>query len=256
MAKFCKYCGKELKKGETCECLSKMEIKKETKSNKKDDELKKAAETIKTEVTENSKRYANQFFMVCKDIFRKPLDTMKSFIENENFGITMMILILSSLVIGLCTVSFLKGIYSGINSMLSGNLYSGYGSVLEVSYFKMFLCVSSGMFLGYLLLAVIFDLGFEKISRVNISFKKALSAIAISVLEPAFFCILAAFFTVFSYKLAIIIIIYAIILYLINLYQSFLMSGSMEKNHFNHLFAILILLFGFLAVYLLPNLFL
>jgi len=249
MAKYCKYCGKELKNQETCNC----------KTEKKE-ELKKATETIKEEVSISSKKYWNTLGKISKNIFIKPKETIEEFIDQEDTPLTMILLIATSLIIGICTVSFLKGIYSNLITSLNtfDNLYQPQiiNNVWNISYLKILLCVSLGMFLGYILLAIIIDLGFEKISQIKLSFKKVLGTIAISALEPTFLCIIGAFLTIISYKLAIIIILYALLLYIINLYQSLKYAGKVSSTHYNHLFSILMLLFLFLAIYLIPNLFL
>lgn len=248
MAKFCKYCGKELKPKEKCNCINQEEVEK-SKTKKENTELKRATEIITKEVNESGKRYAKKIFEICQNIITNPKQTGKEYFENDDFNITMIILILTSLLIGISTVSFLKGI-------LIGEYFSWNGhQVWNISYFKILLCVSLGVFLSYILLAVIFDLGFEKISQAKISFKKALTTISISALEPTIYCIIGAFLTIISYKLAFIIIIYAAILFLINLYHYF-KENIEPTEHYNQLFSILILIFLFLAIYLIPQVFL
>lgn len=254
MAKFCKYCGKELDQEKKCSCQ-----KEKTKNNKvekeKSTELQKATETIKNEVSDSSRRYAEKIWKTIQNIFTKPKETLIEYINNDDLTLTMIILILTSLILGVCSVSFLKGMY-GIN-LLHNQSYSAYNyQIWNISYFKILICVALGVFLSYILLAIIFDLGFEKISNIKLSFKDALSSIAISVLEPTILCVFGVILTIFSYKLAFILIIYATTLYLINLYQVFGELREIKSNHYNHLFTILILIFTFLAIYLIPKLFL
>lgn len=258
MKKFCKYCGKELSGEEKCPCQS--DTKKELKDNKKVKEkkttdLQKATETIKTEVSDSGKRYAKQLWNTIQNVFVKPKETLQDFVKNDDSTLTFIILILTSITIGICAVSFLKGMYYGINQ-----LYSYYPvhneHIWDISYFKVLMCIALGVFLSHLLLAVIFDLGFEKISKISLSFKSALSSIAISILEPTILCVFGAILTIFSYKLAFILVIYASVLYLINLYQTFGELRNVKSTHYNHLFTILILIFSFLAIYLIPKLFL
>ena len=259
MAKFCKYCGKELEKGGKCLCQKETKEKEmkeiESKTKQKNKELQKATETIKLEVTDSSKKYAEKLWQTIQNIFIKPKETLIEFINNQDTTLTMILLILTSLTIGICAVSFIKGMY-GVN-MLYDHSYSYYkDTIWNISYFKILICVALGVFLSEFLLAIIFDLGFEKISKINLSFKSVLSSIAISILEPTILCIIGAILTIFSYKLAFIIVLYAGILYVLNLYQTFGELREVRSTHYNHLFAILFLTFSFLAIYLIPKLFL
>jgi hypothetical protein len=262
MPKFCKYCGKELKKGKTCSCrLEKetTEINKNSKDltiteKKKNSDFQKATETIKTEVTDSSKKYAKKLWDIIQNVMIKPKETLVEFINQEDITLTMIILIITSLIIGVCTVSFIKGMY-GIN-FLPTSTYSLYkDNPWNISYFKILICIALGVFLSYLLLAVIFDLGFEKISKIKLTFKSVISSIAISILEPTILCVIGAILTIFSYKLAFIIIIYAGTLYLFNLYQTFGELREVKSTHYTHLFIALFLIFSFLSIYLIPKLF-
>ena len=250
MVKFCKHCGKKLKSEEVCNCQTKI------KKNTENTELLKATETIKNEVSDSSKKYLEKFGELWKDIWSHPKKTMTSFMKEEDNTLTILILIITSVLIGLCTISFIKGIYTNYLPMNQLMKYSETPYVWNISYFKILLCVSIGVFLSYILLAIIFDLGFEKISQINLSLKKFLAIIAISVFEPTMYCILGAFLTVVSYKLAFIMICFALLLYLINLYQNIEIMSELNTENYNRIFSSLILIFLFLAIYVIPNLFL
>lgn len=256
MAKFCKYCGKELKKGEVCSCKT----QKEKVENSKNTEYEKAKETIKLEVSTTSKRYFQKMGSLIKSIFQNSSQTMHDYLKEKDYHLTYLLIFLSGAVLAFCTVSFLKGIYTTLSQVTSGyRFYTATQNINQfwnLSYFKVFCCVFIGVILGYGLLAIILDLGFEKISKTKITFHDALSAIAISLLEPTIMCVIGAFFTIFSYKLALIFIFYALFLFLINLYQAFQIAGDVLSKHYNRLFVILLLIFIFLAIYLIPNLFL
>ncbi|MCI8575652.1 MAG: hypothetical protein HFI09_04195 [Bacilli bacterium] len=258
MPKFCKYCGKELEKGEKCNCNTekgkKKNIDSKTIEKKQNSDLQKATETIKTEVTYSSKKYAEKLWKTIQNILLKPKETLIEFINNDDTTLTMIILIITSVIIGICTVSFIKGMY-GINLLYTSSYPVYKDNIWNISYFKILVCVALGVFLSHLLLAVIFDLGFEKISKIKLTFKSVLSSIAISILEPTILCIISAILTIFSYKLAFILIIYAGILYILNLYQTFGELREVKSSHYNHLFTILFLIFAFLSIYLIPKLF-
>lgn len=254
MAKYCKYCGKELKQGKSCDCQ-----KNTTKEEKKNrNRFDKAKDTIKTEMSNSSKKYFEKFGTLCKNILVNPKEAMYEFVQKEDVPFTMILITVSSLILAFCTVSFLKGIVA--------MTISGYGDstmypnmireVWNFSYFKILFCVFLGLYIGVVLLAVLFQLGFERVNQKNLNFKKILSVISVSMVEPTFICIASAFFTVFSYKLSILLLLYGVLLFLFNLYQNMKYAGEIESSAYNRLFSVLLLLFLFLAIYLIPNLFL
>lgn len=251
MAKFCKYCGKKLEKNEKCTCIEKQE-------KGKNMELEKTKNTIKEEVSSTSKKYLFKIGNIIKDILINPKKAGEAFMKEEDNILTLIMLLLSSVIISFCTVSFLKGIYGNIALYNNFDTYYKTNTMNQMwnySYFKIFCCILLGIIIGYLILAIVFNIGFEKISKKNITFKKTLAVIAISITEPTIMCIISAFLTIFSYKLSIILILYLLLLFIVNLYENFKQIIK-ESNHYNHLFIILTIIFGFLAIYLIPNLFL
>ncbi len=258
MAKFCKYCGKELKKGEKCDCEK--SILKSEKVNHS--ELEQAKETIKKEVTNSSIQYFHKAGKTIQGVFKNFNEEMKRFIDASDSILTFLVLGCSALILAFCSVSFLKGIYASVNqAMTSISSYYNYSNSLSVqeilhfSYFKILCCIFIGLIFVYLLIATIYYLGFEKISQNHISFRKTLSVIAVSIIEPTLVCIGCVFLTVFSYKLAILFLLYAIVLFVINLYSGFFYATKTVSQSYNRLFVFLFLIFLFLSVYLLPNLF-
>lgn len=248
MAKYCKYCGKELEKGKICTC------QKENKDRKNKKDFEKAKETIKEEVSNSSRQYTKEIIATWKGIFKDSKATTQNFIESENQLLTMIIICLTSVILSFCVISFLKGINS-VNLLNPNQYYTHSTTLWNHNNFKALCCIFIGLFLGKLLLGVVFSLGFEKINQKNITFKKTLATIAISLIEPTTMIILSTFLTFFSYKLTCLLIIYSFLLFFTNLYQNFKLAGEVESNHYNRLFVILIVVFGFLAIYLIPNLF-
>lgn len=248
MTKFCKYCGKEIKKDEKCSC--------DKAVSKQKKEFEKAKDTIKEEVSSSSKIYIKKLGNIVQNIFADPKETADNFVKEGNGVLTSIILLLSSLIISFCIISFLKGFYSDVSPYSFATQYSTrtINQMWNFSYFKILCCIFLGLLIGYAILAVIFNIGFEKISKNNITFKKTLSIIAISLVEPTILFVLSAFMTIFSYKIAIILVLYLIILFMLNLYGNF--KQIAESKHYNQIFSILIILFCFLAIYLIPNLFL
>ncbi len=245
MAKFCKYCGKELKKDQNCDCKQKKQ------------EIAKAKETIKVEVTNTSKKYIQKTLDLCKNIIQNPKETVTQFLKEEDFNLTLIILLLTSVILGFCAISFIKGIYALTTETLNmKNIYTGINHIWHFSYFKILCCIIIGFIISYILLAIVFQLGFEKICNKQVGFKKTLSILSISMIEPTLVGILSVFFSIFSYKLSIILILYGILLLILNIYQNYQIGGEVEAKGYNRLFAILIIVFSFLAIYLIPNLFL
>lgn len=248
MAKFCKYCGKELNPKEECDCVKKQVEKKE---------FEKAKETIKLEVTNTSKKYVQKTIDLCKNMLVNPKETVKIFLKEEDFNFTIIILSLTSIILAFCAISFIKGIYALTTETLNmKNIYTGMNYIWHFSYFKILCCIILGIIFSYIILAVVFQLGFERICKNQVGFKKTLSILSISMIEPTFIGIISVFFYIFSYKLSILLILYGLLLLILNLYQNYKIGGEIDTITYNRLFAILIIIFSFLAIYLIPNLFL
>jgi len=155
MAKFCTKCGSPLEEGQTCKCES---VKKEVKTNKS------------SSFTDLLKNYVE----LVKKSFKNPIDVLKENATEDSFNLSLISIGVSSIAMGLLICLMVK-------SMLSG-----FGSMVEIPYVKVFLLGFVTMASMIAILALVSYLLIEKVFKSNTSIKKmfvlfGLSSIIITV---------------------------------------------------------------------------
>lgn len=141
MAKFCTKCGSPLEEGQTCKCES---IKKEVKTNKS------------SSFTDLLKNYVE----IVKKSFKNPIDVLKENATEDNFNLSLVSIGVASIAMGLLICLLVK-------SMLSG-----FGSMVEIPYIKVFLLGFVTMASMISIIAVVSYLLIEKVFKANTSIKK------------------------------------------------------------------------------------
>jgi len=155
MAKFCTKCGSPLEEGQTCKCES---VKKEVKTNKSSD------------FTSLLKNYIE----IVKKFFKNPIDILKENASEDNFNLSLVSIGASSIAMGLFICLIVK------------NMLSGFGSMVEIPYIKVFLLGFITMASMIAILALVSYLLIEKVFKANTTIKKmfvlfGLSSIIITV---------------------------------------------------------------------------
>lgn len=181
MAKFCTNCGKKLKEGEVCNCV------------------KKTEETLPTKIDFN--KYLNKAIEVISKMFTAPVDYIKKYTKEDNFVMSIILVIVSGIAVGLFTLALIKNIYT--NVMDSMGLGAGFGSLVrmsnvEIPYFKCFL-ITTLLGIGmHFLEALVLWIVCEKGLKVKIDYKKALNVVA----PISIYMTLASFFAILGIYLA------------------------------------------------------
>ncbi|MBR3198459.1 MAG: YIP1 family protein [Bacilli bacterium] len=110
MAKFCTNCGKKLKEGEKCDCTP--------------------------AVTSNID--FQKILDICKNMFIKPIDTMKEFTKKSNFTLAMILTGALSIIAGLFGMAIMKNAFALIGNQSLYRTYA-YGSMpVNIPYGKIF----------------------------------------------------------------------------------------------------------------------
>ena len=91
MAKFCTKCGKELN-GKACDCS------------------KNASTSIIGDI--DVKESCMDCLNVLKDIFTKPIETIKDFVVENKFISGIIMIVVAAISAGLCKIATLKSMYS------------------------------------------------------------------------------------------------------------------------------------------------
>lgn len=112
MAKFCRYCGKELEEGMVCSCAQNATQEESTMANNK------------------IKAYAKQFWILIKAFIKKPISVGANFVNACDFKYALSIMGLQSILVALIAMSLVGKFNSAIKNAveLSGSYASAVGS--------------------------------------------------------------------------------------------------------------------------------
>ena len=235
MAKFCTNCGKKLKEGEVCNCA-----KKNVSTN-----------TSTTDIN----GYLNKIWDVMQKMFKAPIDCVKEYTKEDNFIVSIILVIVSGISFGLFSLALIKNVYANVMDSMG----YGLGSFMsmqtpEIPYFKCFLIVSLlsiGMyFLEALVLWLVCDKGF----KVNIDYKKSLNVIAPISIYMTLASLLSIIGVYLAFWIVLILILVAGILRITTLTLSLKESVKVDQNKIGYAM-IAILTIPTLVLYLLISLF-
>ncbi len=157
MAKYCTNCGKKLKEGETCDCV------KETKTKEKE---------VNQEISEMTKKGTK----IIANFLEKPIDTAKKYVVDENFSMSVILLIIGSILTGIFALLVSKEILS----LFLGNFSFGYDYISsEIPYFRIFMTTTALTIGFYFLEALVIWLIVEKMLKKNFNYKKIVNIVGL-----------------------------------------------------------------------------
>lgn len=229
MAKFCNQCGTALVDGKCPKCS----IKKEKVENPE-------------EVVEEN--VLTEYVDLIKGMFKKPVETIKNNIEESNFTVGILSLIICAIVFGIFMQSLVSNLFSkmgldlsianaGIVSINSRLARTGLIlPTLSLIGIKMAILFA----LGSLMLAGIIYFIHAIIYKKKINFKKIM--IMIGIIEiPFTIILLVAIITSFiHFVLALIILVIGISILMVHLHQGILLLSKMSKTQTIYTIAICI----------------
>lgn len=203
MAKFCTKCGEKLVDGKCSNCDYK-------KSSTNYEDIKDKSFDLSKEVFDVVGGYTKRIFNLIKELFTKPVTTIKTYTKAENTSLSCILLLLASISMGLLILVAIKEIYGylfgGINNYES--IFTSYVQTIKIPYFKIFVVSNFIVISFYLLEAFILYFALDKILKIKFSFKKALnyvSLLSIPLMCASFLSILGVFISIY--------IVYALIIF-------------------------------------------
>lgn len=209
MAKYCIKCGKELK-GKTCNCESKKE--KEIKEGL--DEIIEIKETL---------------LNVVKGMFTKPIDTMKSFIKDENMTIGFILLGIQVFVVALLMLIGAKELY--------GSLFSGYSYLslsVEIPYARIFFSTLFGGAISVLAFAGLLYLVSTKLFAGKTTFGKIVSHLGVISIFITLAALASMILLFVLTELMLMVIIAGLMLHVCYLFLGLPSSIEMDENKYGY----------------------
>ncbi len=240
MAKFCTKCGKPLEDGKTCDC----EFTKKEESSK--------AGVVQTTSGVDINRYINSYIDIVKGIFTKPVDTMKKYIEGEQYILGIIAIVLNSLISGIflyCLCSEAMGLIGSF--MGYGSIFSGYAGDLPVM--KIILYGLLFMVVGFFSTAGMIYVVANLILKDPIDIKKSISLVGVCSVFTTVTTIACLILTYISIKFMMIVLLVAGLFYLTYLYQAISESTKVDRNKLAYIFVPTVSIATFIVVYILPK---
>lgn len=231
MAKFCTNCGNKLKEGEVCEC------KKQTQSS--------------------NLALLSTFVELVKGMFVKPVDTMASFIDEENFNNALIALAANAVSVALLVAVLCKELFSSIFGLmgLSSGLYGGldFGATVEIPYFKIILITILVVAVIHVMTAGIAYLISEKIFKSNTSFKKMVTWVGITSVILTVVVLVSIIISLISVKVGMICLATGVGSMLNYMYKGLSFACDTDENKLIYILMPAILITAFVVSYILPK---
>lgn len=217
-AKYCKNCGKKL----------------EESSN----ELNSVIKT---------------FFNNLKGIFIKPIDTVKDFINRNDYQNGIIYLFLNIVVF---SILMLLLINISSNSLYSLFSYSNYFMDFNgLFYFRIFLLSIIMYLLTYIIFGGVYYLVSTYLFKNNTDIKKIISWLGINSIFTTISYIILLICSIISSKLTLIVFIISVIIYTYNLFNSAKYLNKLDENKIGYVLSITIVITLLIEIYILPQLF-
>lgn len=222
MTNFCPNCGKKLE-GKPCDCVK----------------------IIEPDIN----NIANEIKELLKNMFLKPIDTIKKNIKKEKFDISLILVIIMSLMAGLFCTAALKNSYELIFTSDSISNTSTINSSYEnIPYAQTFFTVIIVVFALSFIFPSILHLVNTKIFKGKSSFKEVFNLFAINSIILSVSLLISAIFTFILPTFAIIILLLGLILNTVYMIMSIKFIGPKDENKYGYLSLVTTVIFYFVIL--------
>lgn len=213
MAKFCIHCGKKLNDGEVCDCQA---------------SAPRVSNNLGTSLSET-----------LKGMFVKPIDTLKTYTNESNFNLALILSGVFCLVISLFMLSFVKNATdTAASSMGALTLYAISSSAIQIPYLKIFFVVlvvsvaSVFIYTGllYLVNSVMF--------KGERNFKKVFTMYGINTIITTAALLVSAIFMFINVALGFGIYLLGAVLNMVYMYKGIECLGVKDENKHGYIYLI------------------
>ena len=224
MARFCTYCGSELKDGKCPKC-SELQTKEENKS------------------------IVSDMMELIKGMFVKPVDTMKEFIQEENLNQALVSLGISATSIGLLICIFLK-----MTNFMSHVYFPGV-KTYHVPYVKIMIVSIVLVSIIYLLLSAITYFISTKCFKSNTSYQKIITWLGATASLMTVVYLVSAIGMLMHTTIGTIIFVAGSLLNTYYMYKGLSYACDVNENKLGYILMPSVLSTSFIIGYILPRLF-
>ena len=213
MAKFCIHCGKKLKEGEVCDCQANVSVQ-----------------------TDN---LGTTLLNVLKGMFVKPIDTIKSYTNEKNFNLALILVGIFSLSAALFMLSLIKNLSDmATSSMGALTLYSITSTSVEIPYLQIFfislIAIIAFTFMYTALLYLVNSVMFKG----DKSFKKVFTMYGINTVITSVTLLVTAIFMFIHVVLGLLIFVLGYTLNMVYMYKGIETLGVKDENKHGYIYLI------------------
>lgn len=242
MAKFCTKCGKKLEEGKPCDCEKKVEVTIEKKEEKKEP---------KTEGFDIQDCF-NSYLEILKNIFTKPVDTIKKFAIEENFILGLIAILINSFVSGIFVYCFVKEAFGSFTSGM-GMYGLAFGMGVEIPFLRVVIYGTIFMIASFLMTALMIYVLAGSLFKDDMNFKRAVALVgtcSVFTAVTTLGCVILAFVSI---ELVAYVVFVAGILYFAHLYHGLVEITTFDRNKLAYVFTGTIAVTLFVVYYILPK---
>ncbi len=245
---FCKKCGKELKKGETCSCEKEVKFCKYCGKKLVGDE-QCDCEKSSNEATTTQFDFVATLKEIKDDLLKslkKPVTVTKENVEQKNMPETYMLLVIIALTFGIFIASLCKNLIGLLISSMSGSLSSlvDMSDYIKIPYFKVIAfgtIIFAIMILAYALIMLLVKALFK---NKEISFKDGLTLTVSAYMPLVFVNVICAILGFLNLNATVVLCIYMVCNMIVtyNFAYAYAKITNVNENKFGYVIATLVVL--------------
>lgn len=197
----------------------------------------------------------NQLYKETKNlivgIFKKPMDTLKSYIENNNYQNNIIYMAFNIVVFSILMLVFINV----LNNTSSYFYLDNYMIQNSFTYFRIFLLTIILYLLSYIIFSSVYYLTSKYLFKNNIDIKNVISWLGTNSMFLSITYLVLIVTIIISTKLFLIILFISLLIYTYNLFTSSKFIKSVSENYLGYIMTISIILTLLIVIYVLPQLF-
>ncbi len=231
MAKFCNKCGSPLEDGKCPNCEDTKVEKEEIEEVEEQDEER---EETQSEILEQLKD-------IFKNVWKNPIQTIKKYKEDASLAVAFIIMAITIVIGGIFTYfylgSLIKGIINDVQNwampiaMLTGeDMETVNTDLLVLPFFRLFMYGVVIAVISYGLFTLLSKLFVGIIFKGEGTLKEYFTTISIASIFPTAFSLIAILLGFMSYKLATLVFIAGLVVFIVITVQGFIEALKANEN--------------------------
>ena len=218
MAKYCIHCGKKLKDGEVCDCQANVQVQ--------------------------TNNLGSNLSEVLKGIFTKPIDTIKNYSNDSNFGLALILLGVFSVVTSLFILSLIKNLTEVATSSMGGLTLYANSMMVQIPYLKIFfICLIMAIALIFAYTGLLYLVN-SVMFKGDKSFKKLFTMYGIASIINTAALLVASIFMFLNAVLGVIIFLLGSVLNTLYVFKGIEFLGVKDENKHGYIYLITTVFYG------------